>query len=69
MAKVIRSLQGDTVDMIASRCYDGDTSMVTSIMSANPGLAGKGIILPKGTLVTLPERTTTTTTATTSLWD
>lgn len=63
--------QGETVDQIAARCYGGDTGMVAAILDANPGLAGLGLRLPHGTAVTLPERVTTTTTAspTISLWD
>lgn len=60
--------QGETVDQIAARCYDGDTSMATAILSANPGLADLGARLPHGTEVRLPTPRRTTTT-TTQLWN
>lgn len=64
----IRSLHGDTVDLIAWRSF-GDTGMTVAILDANPGLAQLGPVLPTGTLVTLPERSTTPQTATPiTLW-
>lgn len=66
--KSVRAKQGETVDQIAARCYDGDTSMATAILEANPGLAALGATLPHGTLVNLPERRAATTTPI-SLWD
>ncbi|WP_142847091.1 tail protein X [Telmatospirillum sp. J64-1] len=56
MATVVHSRQGDTADLIADRYYDGDTSMVTAILEANPGLAALGPVLPHGTPITLPPR-------------
>lgn len=67
MAKVIRTLMGDTVDLVARRCY-GDTSMAAAILEANPGLAAKGTILPQDTLITLPERRIAADTVT-KLWE
>ncbi|HVI51497.1 MAG TPA: tail protein X [Candidatus Sulfotelmatobacter sp.] len=69
MASVILARQGDTADIIAARCYDGDTSMATAILAANHGLAALGIFIPHGTIVTLPDRQTSTVSATVSLWD
>ncbi|MBC7907043.1 MAG: tail protein X [Rhodospirillaceae bacterium] len=60
--------QGETVDQIAARCYDGDTAMVPAILAANPGLADLGTALPHGTTVMLPEKITIPKTLT-SLWD
>jgi len=68
MANTVRAKQGETVDQIAARCYDGDTSMTVAILEANPGLADLGAQLPHGTTVILPEKQTATAT-TTSLWD
>lgn len=67
-SKTVRARQYETVDQIAARCYDGDTSMTGAILAANPGLADLGLMLPSGTLVTLPEQQAATT-ETTSLWD
>lgn len=66
--QVVLARQGDTVDQIAARCYDGDTSMVMAVLDANPGLAALGVILPMGTPVTLPPRQPAVKT-TISLWD
>ncbi len=60
--------QGETVDQIAARCYDGDTAMVPAILEANPGLAALGTALPHGTPVRLPEKIVTPKKLT-SLWD
>lgn len=65
---MVLARQGETVDQIAARCYDGDTSMATAILEANHGLSTFGPQLPHGTPVKLPPRRTPTT-ATTSLWD
>ena len=66
--KSVRSREGDTVDQIAARCYDGDTAMTVAILEANPGLADLGPILPRGTLVSLPAKLAATAEIT-NLWD
>lgn len=66
--KTVRARQYETVDQIAARCYDGDTSMTCAIYDVNPGLADLGIKLPSGTLVILPEKQVTTSEPV-SLWD
>lgn len=53
---VVIAKQGETVDQIAARCYDGDTRMAALILNANPGLAAFGPTLPHGTPVRLPPR-------------
>lgn len=70
-SRTVLSRQGDTADIIAARCYDGDTTMTAAILAANPGLAALGPIIPAGTSVTLPARSaaTATVTETVSLWD
>ena len=55
----VRARQSDTVDLIADRHY-GDTGMTEAVLEANPGLAAKGVVVPSGTEVTLPERQTET---------
>jgi phage tail protein X len=67
MAGIIHAQQGDTVDLIALRHY-GSTDMVQAVLASNPGLAGKGPILPQGTPVTLPPAETKSQT-TITLWD
>lgn len=66
--RTVQSRQGDTVDLIAARYYDGDTAMTVAILEANPGLAGLGPILPHGKRVTLPERRPKTSQGI-NLWD
>lgn len=65
---VVIARQGETVDQIAARCYDGDTAMVVAILEANPGLARHGAALPHGTPVKLPPRLPPATRPI-SLWD
>lgn len=68
MPRLVRTLQGDTVDRIAWDTY-GDTAMTVAILEANPGLAQRGPVLPPGTPVTLPDRPATPKTATPiTLW-
>jgi phage tail protein X len=55
-ARTIRTLQGDTVDLLALRAC-GDTAMTVAILESNPGLARLGPLLPAGLLVTVPETT------------
>lgn len=53
-AQIIRTMQGDTVDLICHRYY-GQTQHVTeAVYQANPGLAALGPILPHGQLINLP---------------
>lgn len=68
MTATVLARQSETVDQIAARCYDGDTSMVAAILEANPGLAALGPLLPHGTAVILPERVAPTQTRV-NLWD
>lgn len=67
-ARIVLAKQGETVDQIAARCYDGNTGMTADILAANPGLAALGPLLPHGTSVTLPDARPAAT-AVTSLWD
>lgn len=69
LLKSVIAQQGDTVDLIAYRCYDGDTSQVPAILDANPGLADLGLILPHGTTVLLPEKPRETAKTPINLWD
>ena len=48
-----RTVQGDTVDILAWRHY-GSEQYAAAIYEANPGLADLGPILPIGTIVSLP---------------
>lgn len=67
----VRSVQGDTVDLLCLR-HLGTTGngVVEATYAANPGLASLGPVLPTGTLVTLAEAPQASATAATiNLWD
>ena len=48
----VRSVQGDTVDLICWRTYGRTAGITEQVLEANPGLADLGAELPIGTLVT-----------------
>jgi phage tail protein X len=48
--------QGETLDGLMWRERGLQVSDLPAIFDANPGLAGKGDVLPAGTRVTVPER-------------
>lgn len=51
---VIKSLQGDTVDLICWRYYGRTAGVLEQVLNENQGLADLGPILPMGTMITLP---------------
>lgn len=56
MARVVVDRQDVTVDIIAWRHFGRpDGALVAQILALNPGLADKGLILPIGTELDLPE--------------
>ncbi len=70
MTTIHRTLQGDTVDLVAWKLAGRTAEVVEAILAANPGLAALGPILPIGTAVIVPEvATPTATPATIALWD
>lgn len=50
----VRAQQGDSVDSLCWR-HLGSSASVETVLEANPGIAALGVVLPIGTLVTLPE--------------
>lgn len=66
---VIRSIEGDTVDKVCHRVFGRTAGVTEQVLALNPGLAGKGPVLPNGTPITLPEHVATPTKKTLSLWD
>ncbi len=48
-----RTIDGDMVDAICKAHY-GREDMTVAVYDANPGLAARGPVLPKGIPVTLP---------------
>lgn len=49
----VRAQQGDTIDDLCWR-HQGTSAAVEATLELNPGIAALGVILPAGTLVTLP---------------
>lgn len=65
----VRARQGDTIEAICWR-HHKNTSIAVQVMELNPQLATIGVVLPEGTLVTLPDAVTTANTKKlTQLWD
>lgn len=65
----LRSIQGDTVDRICQRVYGRTAGVTEQVLTANPGLADLGPILPMGTLLTLPDQVPQAESPTLQLWD
>lgn len=47
--------QGDTLDALCYRHYGRTQGVVETVLAANPGLAGLGVIIPHGATVALPD--------------
>ena len=66
----VRAHQHETLDGLAWRQLGSTAGHVEATLAANPGLADLGAILPRGTLVTLPEQVTAAEATTLlQLWD
>lgn len=50
-----RTKQPEMLDAICARVYDNRPDALQLVLDANPGLARLGPIIPKGTLIHLPE--------------
>lgn len=61
--------QGDTLDALCQRHYGRTGGVLESVLAENPGLAELGVILPHGTVVSLPQVDTAPVTETVNLWD
>ena len=55
----VRSVQGDTVDLICWRTYGRTAGITEQVLDANPGIADLGAVLPVGTLVEIPDQPAT----------
>lgn len=53
---IVKSLQGDTVDLICWRYYGRTAGVLEQVIDTNKGLAALGPVLPMGTMITLPEQ-------------
>lgn len=50
----VKSVQGDTVDLICWRHYGRTAGVMEQVLEANRGLADLGPTLPMGTIIKLP---------------
>lgn len=55
MSVVYRTKQGDVLDAIVCKQYNGQSGALEQVLEANKGLAAQGAVLPMGVLVTLPD--------------
>ncbi len=62
-----RTIDGDMVDAICKAHY-GREDMTAAVYEANPGLAARGPVLPKGVLIKLPDRPAPSTRKPIRLW-
>ncbi|MCR4450831.1 MULTISPECIES: tail protein X [Aeromonas] len=65
----LRSLQGDTLDLILFRHYGYTAGITEQVLNLNPGLAELGPILPTGTLINMPAAPTQDEQPLIQLWD
>lgn len=50
-----KSLQGDPVDLVVWRERGVTAGVVETVLDTNRGLAAKGVVLPTGTEVNIPD--------------
>lgn len=55
MAKTYTTKQGETVDIACMRHYGRTAEVTELVLDANPGLAAKGVVLPMGTQILMPD--------------
>ena len=52
---IYRTKQGDVLDAVVFKYYDGQTGALEQVLEANRGLVKHGPILPAGLAVVLPD--------------
>lgn len=65
----IRSIEGDTADLICYREFGYTEDVAEQLLAINPGLADLGAVIPTGTAVVLPAVAAAPSTNTLNLWD
>ncbi|WP_429124148.1 tail protein X [Aeromonas allosaccharophila] len=65
----LRSLQGDTLDLILFRHYGYTAGITEQVLNLNPGLAALGPILPTGTIINMPAAPTQAEQPLIQLWE
>lgn len=58
MNTTVYAHQGDTVDLLCWRHYGRTRDVTEAVLSANPGLADIGPVLPHGMAVIMPDIST-----------
>lgn len=51
----VTSIQGDPVDLVVWRERGSVAGLVETVLDTNRGLAARGVVLPLGTPVTIPD--------------
>lgn len=71
MTQEYETRDGDVVDEIAWRQYGFvDATVLRLVLEANPGLADRGVVLPAGVMIVLPDvPQPSTASESVSLWD
>lgn len=65
-----RTKDGDVLDAICTRHYNGAKFDIVTVYEVNPGLADHGPVMPAGLIITLPDvDDTPAPAATVRLWD
>jgi phage tail protein X len=65
----VRTIQGDTVDLLCWRHLRRTQGVVEATLRLNPGLADLGRILPAGIIVELAQPAAASARAVVKLWD
>ena len=65
----VRSVEGDTVDLICYREFGYTEEITEQLLALNPGLADVGPVIPVGTAIVLPAVAAAPVTNTLNLWD
>ena len=52
---IVRSEQGDTLDLAVWRAAGRTAGIVEAVFRANPGIAALGAVLPTGTPIEIPD--------------
>jgi len=69
MSAQYRTKQGDMLDAICYKQYDGRPGATEAVLEANTGLAAYGPVLPSGLIITLPDLPEAEPAQTVRLWD
>jgi len=69
MSITVITRQGDMVDDICYRHYGYESGVTEQVLATNQGLAARGMVLPAGVQITLPDVPARATETVVNLWD